>query len=75
MSCFTLEIRIYETPQDVALSQSCCTERVFHKFKYLNFNVVKIPNNSSFTFQNKEGKVIPNQFCKSVGKVDVYCEL
>ena len=46
-----LGIIILKTTQGLALSQSHYIERVFDKFKYLNFNVVKTPIDLSFTFQ------------------------
>ena len=51
-----LGIRILNTPQGLALSQSHYIERVFDKLKYLNFNVVETPIDLSFTFQKNEGE-------------------
>ena len=51
-----LRIRILKSPQGPALSQSHYIERVFDKFKYLNFSVVKTPIDLSIIFQKNEGE-------------------
>ena len=56
-----LGVRIINTPQGLALSQYHYIERVLHKFKYLNFNVVKTPIDLSVHFKSMKVKVTINK--------------
>ena len=51
-----LGIRIYRTPQGLAMSQSHYIEKVLDKFKYLDFNIAKTPLDVSFALQKNEGE-------------------
>ncbi|PHU17621.1 hypothetical protein BC332_13316 [Capsicum chinense] len=51
-----LGIRIHQTPQGLALSQSHYIEKVLDKFKYMEFGIAKTPLDASFALRKNEGK-------------------
>ncbi|PHU00079.1 hypothetical protein BC332_29866 [Capsicum chinense] len=51
-----LGIRIHQTPQGLALSQSHYIEKVLDKFKYMEFGIAKTPLDASFVLQKNEGE-------------------
>ncbi|PHT31151.1 hypothetical protein CQW23_27488 [Capsicum baccatum] len=50
-----LGIRIYRTPQGLALSKSHNIENVLDKFKYMEFGIAKTPLDVSFALQKNKG--------------------
>ncbi|KAF3638957.1 putative premnaspirodiene oxygenase-like [Capsicum annuum] len=50
-----LGIRIHQTPQGLALSQSHYIEKVLDKFKYMEFGIAKTPLDASFALRKNEG--------------------
>ena len=53
---FILDIKIYRTPQGLALSQSHYIDKVLDKFKYLNFKEVKTPIDLNLALANNKGE-------------------
>ena len=51
-----LGIRILQTPQGLALSQSHYIEKVLDKFKYIEFGISKTPLDASFALQKNGGE-------------------
>ncbi|PHT39207.1 hypothetical protein CQW23_22780 [Capsicum baccatum] len=51
-----LGIRIHQTPQGLALSQSHYIKEVLDKFKYMEFNIAKNPLDVSFALRKNEGE-------------------
>ena len=53
---FILGIKIYRTPQGLALSQSHYIDKVLDKFKYLNFKGVKTPMDLNLALAKNKGE-------------------
>ena len=53
---FILGIKIYRTPQGLALSQSHYIDKVLDKFKYLNFKEVKMPIDLNLALAKNKGE-------------------
>ena len=53
---FILGIKIYRTPQGLALSQSHYIDKVLDKFKYLNFKEVKTPIDLNLALAKNKGE-------------------
>ncbi|CAN1135838.1 Retrovirus-related Pol polyprotein from transposon TNT 1-94 [Linum perenne] len=52
---FILGIKIYKTPQGLALSQSHYIDKVLDKFKYLEFKAVKMPIDVNLALAKNKG--------------------